>query len=215
MTTSVSLSLFTDRVRPEARGLPTVALGNYVLDAAITFCERSRYWREDLTPLDAVEGQAIYLAEPPTEESVIEDVVSVRHNGRVLEQSSQETLDSQLLDWRTKSSGQAKFWFATARDNVTLVPYPCVAGEANIDIRAALKPSRIATTLPQILYDDYMTEIASGALAKLLVMPNVPWAAPDRATYHAEQFEEGVRRASLIAAKGYNRTPLRTRRAPL
>ena len=210
---TVAITQFIDRVRPEARTAPTFTLSDYVLDAAIDFCERSRYWREDLTALDAVANQASYTASPPSG-AVIQDIISVRHNTIVLEPASQEVLDSQFLDWRTESGSQADYWFATARDNITLVPYPSAAGTANIEIRAALKPSRTATTLPQSLYDNYMVEIASGALARLLVMPGVSWAAPDRAAYHAHKFEDGVRNATYTAARGFNRTPIRTRRPP-
>ena len=211
---TVAITQFIDRVRPEARTAPTFTLSDYVLEAAIEFCARSRYWRADLTALNAVADQAAYTASPPSTESVIQDIISVRHNTIILEPASQEMLDSQYLDWRTETGSQADFWFATARDNITLVPYPSAAGTANIEIRAALKPSRTATTLPQSLYDNYKAEIASGALAWLLVMPGVPWASPDRAAYHERKFEDGIRHANYTAARGFNRTPIRTRRPP-
>jgi len=214
MTTMVAISLFYNRVRPAVPKCPTVALISYTRDAAIKFCEKSRYWREDLTAMNAVASQAAYTASPPSSESVVVDVVTVRHNGISLEQTSEAYLDSLYSDWRDDTASQADGWFATARDNISLYKAPSAAGTANIELKAVLKPSKTATTLAQPLYDHYLEEIAAGAKATLLAMPDMPWSNPGEVAYYKDIFDKAIADAKITAAKGYNRTPLRTRPPP-
>lgn len=208
MATMVAITLFVPEVAPYLVGCPDVMAITHIRHAAIEFCEKSRYWRENLTPINAVANAATYTLAPPTD-ALIWDVVSVRHNGKELSSVIEDDITGN--DWRSQTATDARSWFAGERDNIRLVPTPAASGTANIDARVVVKPSRTTNNLPKQLYDNYLEHIAAGAKARLMAMVNVEWSNPAMVDYHENIFMSGVTKATIEAAKGYNRAPLRTR----
>lgn len=211
MATMVAITLFVPEVKPYLRGCPEVMAIAHIRHAAIEFCEKSRYWRENLTPFNSVAGTASYTLTPPTD-ALIWDVISVRHNGKDLSPAFEDDIDAtSSSDWRSRTATDAESWFAGERDNIRLVPAPSSSGTANIEARVVVKPSRTTTNLPKQLYDNYLENIAAGAKARLMAMVDVEWSNPTMVNYHENIFMSGVTKATTEAAKGYNRARLRTR----
>lgn len=195
------------RVIPEVIGCPIFVAVESVRDAAIEFCNRSRYWRVTLASINIVAGQATYTLIPPTDSSISE-ILSVRHNTFVVNPTSEFSLDGQYPSWRLLTSSQAEEYFSNERNIIRLTPIPSVSGTANLDVRVVLKPSRTSTTIPDQLYDHYLEEVAAGAKARLMVMPGVDWSNPDLALYYRTVFESGIKNARGVAVTGYNATPV-------
>lgn len=208
MATMVAITLFVPEVKPYLVGCPEPMAIMHIRHAAIEFCEKSRYWRENLTPINAVANTSSYTLAPPAD-ALIWDVVSVRHNGKELSSAIEDDITGN--DWRSQTATDARSWFAGERDNIRLVPTPSASGTANIDVRAVVKPSRTTNNLPKQLYDNYLEHIAAGAMARLMAIDNVEWSNPSMVARHENVFMAGVDKAAIEAAKGYNRAPLRTR----
>jgi hypothetical protein len=70
----------------------------------------------------------------------------------------------------------------------------------------ALKPKRSAVGMDEVAFNDLEDAIMHGALQDLLILPNVPWADRDLASYHAKQYifytTERRARANLGNARG-------------
>lgn len=208
MATMVAITLFVPEVKPYLVGCPEFLAITHIRHAAIEFCEKSRYWRENLTPINAVANTSSYTLTPPTD-ALIWDVISVRHNGKELSSVIEDDITGN--DWRSQTATDARSWFAGERDNIRLAPTPSASGTANIDARVVVKPSRTANNLPKQLYDNYLNAIASKAKSTLMAMPGETWSNPALVSYHENIFMDGVTKATIESAKGYNRAPLRTR----
>lgn len=198
---------FIPRVKPEISGGVDTVIIRYIRDAAIEFCDRSWYWRQDLTPINTLAGTSTYTVAPPVD-SVISEILTVKHNDIPLKPSIEADLDASNPKWRTEQAEQAERWTATARDSVTLYAAPSVSATGTIKIKAVLKPSQTATTLPNSLYDNYLNAIAAKAKSLLMAMPGETWSNPERSDYYQAIFEKGVSDAKVSAIKGYNRTTM-------
>lgn len=62
-------------------------------------------------------------------------------------------------------------------------------------ILLAMEPVRGATTVPDILFDEYAQTIAWGALERLFIMPGKPWTDEQRSAYYKARFTDGFRDA--------------------
>ena len=72
----------------------------------------------------------------------------------------------------------------------------------------ALKPSRTATAMDEIIYNDLEEVIMHGALQHLLVLPNTNWSDRELASYHAKQFVSQVTERRARANLGNSRGSL-------
>jgi len=194
------------RVIPEVMGCPIFVAVESVRDAAIEFCARSRYWRANLTPVNVVAGQAAYTLSPPAD-SIIHEILSVRHNTFVVSPTTEFSLDDSP-SWRLLTSSQAEEWYSNEQNVINLTPTPSVAGTAKLDVRVILKPSRTALNIPSQLYDHYLEEVAAGAKARLMVMPGVEWINPALAGHYKTIFDAGIKNARGVANMGYATAPM-------
>jgi len=206
MVAMVSVSGLTAMVTPEVPGCPDFVANQAVIQTAIKFCRMSEYWREELAAIGTTAGQSTYTLSPPSAESTIEKVLSVRHNGYVLYPTTEENLDDKLSGWRLITCTQAEGWVSTDRNIVRLVYTPSVTAASAIIAKVVLKPSQTATTIPQFLFDHYADQIASGAKSRLMAMPNVPWSNPALSDYYKQDFRLGHLEAKGVAVDGYNST---------
>lgn len=198
---------FLLRVKPEIPGGVDTVIIRYIRDAAIEFCDRSWYWRQDLTPINTAAGTSTYTIAPPVD-SVISEIISVKHNDIPLKPVIEADLDASNPKWRTEQAEQATRWTATARDSVTLYAAPSVTATGAIKVKAVLKPSQTAATLPNSLYDNYLNAIAAKAKSLLMAMPGETWSNPEHSAYYQSIFDKGVSDAKVSALKGYNRTTM-------
>lgn len=73
-------------------------------------------------------------------------------------------------------------------DKYIVLPLPNGDERYSVRMFYALKPKRTATGMDSVAFDELEDVILHGALQNLLVLPNVPWADRDLASYHAKQY---------------------------
>lgn len=73
-------------------------------------------------------------------------------------------------------------------DKYVVLPLPDDAKVYALRMFYALKPSRNAVGMDEVLFNELEEAILHGALQHLLVLPNVSWSDRELATYHAKQF---------------------------
>lgn len=73
-------------------------------------------------------------------------------------------------------------------DKFIVLPLPDNEKTYTMRMFMALKSRRDATGMEEAIFDELEDAIMHGALQSLLVLPNVPWADRELATYHARQY---------------------------
>lgn len=91
---------------------------------------------------------------------------------------------------------------------IYLWPVPDTSVSGALGVRAAFAPTRSATQVEDALFDNYMPEIVSGALAQLLITPGQPFTNPSLAEYHRKAFSSGRSKAVGDAKRGATRGAL-------
>ena len=109
-------------------------------------------------------------------------------------------------NWRTDVNLPTRFYFPDDT-TVGLVMPPSQQGV--LRIKAALKPSRTSTTFPDWIFNQFVTVIAEGAKAKLMLTPKKPYSDPQMGGVHLNGFNGSIVEARIRMTRGATRAPLR------
>lgn len=204
-----SLDSFLTRVMPHVIGCPDVTAKEVMVDAAIDFCEKTLILRQTLDHLDTEAGVLEYdlsSMNQNSQESVF-CPMQVWFKGCLLEPVSADLIANVQAfstdvtgNTITQSAPTQYFW--TAPSTLGLYPIPDVSELKTITVRAAVRPKRTATTLNDVLYDDWVEAIAAGTLARLHAMKDQPWASSDRSQIQRRYFHECIQRARVESSSG-------------
>lgn len=188
-----------------ALGCPIPVAESKARQAAIDFFRRTRAWVEWLAPVtstdDALES---YSFVPPTGA----DVVRIE----------QATIDNCLIPVASpRDVGQD--WGLEAVSDLQLISLDLktfsLGGTAtagrSIGVQVALAPSRSSTGIPDDLFDKYVDDIAHGARAKILSIPDTPFFNLKIAALEQSAFESAVAAKSVDAWRGLTKTTPRSR----
>lgn len=209
---SAQLSSFYPLIAPEVPGCPLILMREQILNAAIDFCERSQVWIAVQAPISVTANLADYTFTAPAG-AVVHSIRSATFDGQPIDPLTREWCDVYLPGWRPGVSpvvtGIPVGITQMDPTGYRLVYTPVANGTLIIEV--SYKPDRnpAVTTLPDILFDEYKETVCCGALARLLIMADVPWRNPETAAVHAARFKEGYEGANLRQTKGFGRASLR------
>ena len=136
-------------------------------------------------------------------------------NNNPIDPISQDDLDNEFnntnfswvgVNWRTDVNLPSRFYFPDDT-TVGILMSPTCGGFLRVN--CALKPLHSSTSLPAWIYERYIETIGHGALAKLMVVPHVPYSNPPLAQWHREMFNSLIGEARIRAARAGSRAPLR------
>ena len=164
------LKKFLKGVSPDIRMAPAVVMENAVLSAAIEFCSRAPVWLVENTQIYIPAGFQTGRAPRVAAQSVIDHYIEIRRDGGVLRPGVSYDV---LPDRNIKLTSELE-------EDVILTAI------------VALKPTRDATQLPDILFNQYYEAITHGARARLLAQTNQEWGDPQASDYHRRIFEGEV-----------------------
>ena len=193
-------------VMPWAPTCPEPLVIQYLREAAIEFCRRTRSWRSEEIYKLVSQDQDINLV--TCCDSVIHDIERVRYREDSLsiwQKPMKAASFKQIDDWQ---GGEATpVWF-TQRIPNTLRVCPFTTGE--IKVTMFLKPDQQAQTIPDYIVEQYPQVIAAGALAKLLMLPGYDFAEPNQAMMYRAMFDEACDRHFRDNLRGQQRASVRT-----
>ena len=202
-----SLDDFFPEVLTEVEGCPKVLVRNAIRNAAIRFCEMSRYIRQELTPINVVANTHTYTLTPPVGSS-IETIIRANITGYpALKFMSEDTLDlewrdifsvANIEDWRVYTQDRPSFFNQPTKSSIRLIGIPTTAITAGLELKVALRPAYNATTVDDRLRDEWYEQIGHGAKARLLAMPDKNWTNTKMAAFYMSMFEN----EDIPAAKG-------------
>lgn len=169
----VNLSAFFPRLIPYAPGAPEPLAQQALLDAAIEFCDRSLVVTQMLDPITLSVGTNSVELEAPTGLRVA-SVLRVWFDEQLL--GPQPYAQAATLPSYNSTPTQYYGEFIDEIYSLTVVPAPDKLVRSGLKVRVALKPTRTATQVPDILFDHYAQSIVYGALGNLLAIPDQPFS---------------------------------------
>lgn len=178
------LSGIAKLVRIATPGCPDPLIDDAIIDAAIDFCRRTRAVTESLS-LSTVVGQAAYplATSAGTRASRVQRV----ERGTIpLSESSKPVFDA---NHHLRAAGVASHYYL---DDDSLVLGPIPDAVDTLVLSVVVEPVIGATTVPDVLYNDWRRVIASGAKAILLATPKVPWQSLADADIEFAAFNAGI-----------------------
>ena len=203
-----ALTSFLPYVMPYVNGCTEPMAEQAILSACIELCGKSCLVQRVIAESAVADASDYDVEEPP--QMVLVRILQVFYGTRILKARSLDTVThavamrGESINGETIGSGTPTEWFARDPSNPIVSVYPPPAAAANeiLTIRAAYQPSRSATSVEDTLYDDYAEDIAAGAVARLLTMPNQSFSSPLSIKAFRDQFLGAVSAASVIARVG-------------
>lgn len=203
------LANFQPFVATDVIGCPDPTIKQAIALAAIEFCRETLSWTVINDPIQLMAGVNEYDIDTPSSATVLTVRDVWLGNTRLVPITLSE-LQTVMPDWRT---GQASdpVYYNMAGDPALLRVFPTPSTTNQMVIRAAYVPTLSATTLPDFL-TIYVETIASGAKARLLLIPGTTWSNPELGAYHRTIFDQAI--LSTRIEEAHDRVPGTIRVAP-
>lgn len=164
--------------------------------AAITFCERSRIWREILTVTLDEEGEVV--ATP--DHAALHEIEQAFWGPDQIPLDPVRFAATTAVDRDDSVTNGTPLNITQASAN-TITVFPFSPGD--VTIYAILKPlagpeygvtgsttkQDVQNVIPEFIFEQYSQMIANGALARLLMMPKTEWYNPRDAAKYQVEFE--------------------------
>lgn len=179
---------FFPLVLPEVIGCPDPTLIQAIMLTAHSFCTETGVWDEVQDPVLTSAGIADYEIDAPANAEMLR-VRSVWLDGRELEPNQMRT--PVVPNFGTPLSYHA----ALARGQITLDAKP--QAKQSLVVRAVYAPRLTGQTLPDFLMSRYALAIASGAKARLMLIPGQAWSNPTLSQFYAAQYQDAVINARI------------------
>lgn len=184
---------FLPYVLPYVAGCPSPLAEQYIRDVCIDFCTYSLIAQEAHLPVSARQGVDTYSFTPPQGMEVLMIMRAWYEKAPIavfnLDSPAMrpEMISTRFLGANT-NGGTPRALKMDNTKTFTLNVAPATDSAAAITMQVALKPTRTATTVPDILFNYYAYEIGQGVIARLYQMPgqeftNPAIAAAPMATY--------------------------------
>ena len=224
---SKSFALWYPEINPDITNVPYPALKEAVRAAAIKFCNKTHLWKVELDPIDIVADQSDYTLTVPTElEADIIVVDDVQYKAEGEDDDKYQTVYPVSFvqknlntggGWRFSNIESITEYYVDPEDVTTLhlVGNPSEASTDGLLVTVIIKPIRIATALPDFIYDDYREEIGCGAKANLFLRKGMPWYDPKIADYYKNEFDNACNNGKLTRVKGGTNMNLSVKMRPM
>ena len=200
------LKVFYPDIKLEVGGCPVSVMNRVIVQVLRQFCRDTWYWLHDIDSLtllqhvdDAPQTWLYQLPVPDNAELLAIDELVLHHNRLVMKSDS--WLDENLSGWRN-AVGTPRYFMVMPQNVVRLVPASETTEPMAVSGRVVLMPRSDAVTFADVLLD-YESGLASGALARLLVM-NKPWANAQRGQLCQLDYLEAVSDAKSRVMQRFN-----------
>lgn len=182
-------------------GCPQPVALQALLDTAIDFCERTMAVRHTADPVRVRAGEPTYDVDMPGESAVVR-ILNVWYDGARLELAPAQMVTEHGAHVVGQAVGTPRAAYVIEPATVRVFPVPDLASDGLLTVQAALKPSRKAQRVDDILYDDWAEAIVAGAVARLAAVPGTSFSNADLVVLGAAQYQAGLNAAKLESRKG-------------
>lgn len=201
-----SLDLFLPRILPLVPSCPDILARQAIVDAASEFCEETLLIQYTCDPLSAVKGEGAYELDVPSQQNVAA-ITKVWYKASSLAPAAAAEIDNIMAyasgaTGTTPDQGTPRVFYELTPGVAGIYPVPDTTEASVISARIATKPTRSATSVEDVLYDDWVEVIAAGALMRICAIPNKAFSNESVAAHHAAKFYQGISRATNIRIRG-------------
>jgi hypothetical protein len=208
--TTVAYTQFLPDVAPLVLQCPNPTILNAIRNTAIEFCTKTNVWQET-QDAEVVSAASLPLDLTGPTGAMIVLVLACKVNGLLVDAATIDYLDSLYPNWEV-ATGTPKHYFQPNTAQLGLFPLP--TGAVSVKLRAAYAPTRASTGIDSAIYENNLTTIAAGALASLLMIPEVPWSNPKLALYFSAIYSSDTTEALASTQKSFTRARNRVRSNP-
>lgn len=200
---TTAFTAWLPEVLPSAPECPEVVAVNAIRNAVIEFCYATNWWQGDYGTT-AITAAILPYSFTVAASGMVAQVLVATYDGLPLAITSIEELDAKVVGWRT-ATGQIRAVFQPTPGIVDFYPRPAGTDSYNIFMRVSYAPLRAATTVDSTVYEAYLEEIAAGALARLLMVPNKSWTNEQAAAQYDSTFKSAKVQGAIEASRSYGR----------
>jgi len=198
------LTDFLPYVLPYVLGCSEPMAVQHVRMACIDFCVSTGLWKVMTEGVNVNAGVNQYFVENPSDSNVAQ-VERVWFRGTPIPVTNDHITPQDAYSAANPLSivgTPSRAIYDKATNNIILTPTPDEAASKALALYLVLKPSRTSNNVPDFLFKDYAAEIASGAIASLMRMPDQPYTNADSQT-HARFFFEAKHKAKIQSNKRF------------
>jgi hypothetical protein len=178
-----------------------------IRNAAIDFCHASMLI-QSLDAQDVVAGVSEYQINIPSS-MVLSKVLGVMYIDTWLDPNTVESVRSGVVlqggvgeATVTNAAPTVYFQKNPTDTTVSVYPVPATTTTNGLLIRAAFAPSRSASSVPDILFENWVEEIAASAVSRLMALPGQTFSNPALVGAYAGVASAGQRSATIEARTG-------------
>lgn len=210
-----ALDVFLSRLLPQVPGCPDILAKQSLLDSAIEFCEETSIIQSTSNPQTVTAGTATYSLTLPTQQAV-STTLKVWHNTTLLYPATPEQVTDILAYVAAAGSdtaprGTPEAYYEFTPGVIGLYPVPKTTATLAFSARIATKPTRSASTLEDVLYNDWVEAIVGGAIGRICATPGQAFSDAGRSAAGYAKFWLDVAKATNIALRGRVRTSIAVR----
>jgi len=198
---TTAFTAFLPEILPQLPACSDLIAVNAVRNACIDFCTGALFWNETLDPVTVTDTDFPYDLEAPSGARVV-SVMSVAVDGMAIPPVFLDALEK-LPSWGDAMAATPAVFCQPNPSQLFL--YPRLDAPATMVVRAAFAPTRSASTVDYLVYNEYLEEIAAGAMGKLMKMPGQPWSNPETGGYYSDLFEKAITDAASRVNKSFSR----------
>lgn len=200
-----AFSTFYDHLLPELPGCTTAMVDLHLLQVARDFCSKTACWQDNFPTITAQEDTLTYVLDTPEVKSLLVRPLRLTIASELVWSAIDPAADEDQPEF---ARDQPPFSINGDADEITFTEQPV----GDIVIFGAMRPALNATTLPDLLLNDYLEAMRTGTLSRLMVMGNKPWTDRDLAGVYDAAYGRLATAAAVKAQGGNTRKPLRTRK---
>ena len=180
-----------------------------LLRACREFCEIVPIYREDLAAISIVASDATYTLSPTSSAPSTCEIVKVLRaevSDCQLQIVTEDFLNTEYVggNWtETEATTPYACYILPDRSTLRLFPIPTDAVTSGLFVSVQLRPALTATSVPDVLYNQYMTEILDGAKAQIYGQVEQAWANIQWSEFYRNKFSKGIFTAKARLDQGY------------
>lgn len=173
-------------------------------------CTVTKRWEADLDSITA-NGTATHDLDSPESQSEVFRINKMTIGADVLYDDTPRREQAQTL--ARYGEGSPPFTIAADLTEFSIIEKEIPAAGIVIALRGYLRPSRTATSLPNLFWDhDALEALRCGTLSKLMLVPGMGWSNPEAGAYHRASYQSQLLKLATFARQGNTRTTLRVRK---
>jgi hypothetical protein len=218
MAVAKKIETLVPKVKREVPSCPSFLIIEELRNTLIDFCVNTDIYLQDLTLLQVVKNVNEYEAgdldiPAGTELNHILDIYKEfsESSGTQISQKRYTRLEAKaqiggvsIFDFYGK--GAVRFYTQKDQETILFAPTPTV--NEKLYVLYSLKPKQTATTIPNIIANEYMETIVHGALYRLQMMKDSPWTDLQAADLNKIMYDKGEARAVRKTKYGNVGAPL-------